>query len=42
MKRLKLFEDFEEKSFYKLDAEEWTSAFIESIPFSLYSVSNIC
>lgn len=42
MKRLKLFEDFEEKPFYKIeDIGKWMTAYIDSIPFSEYSISNL-
>lgn len=41
MIRLKLFEDFEEKSFYKINAEELLSAIKYSIPYDEYPFSNL-
>ena len=41
MKRLKLFEDFEEKSFYKIDTQLFVSSFNSKIPFNNYPFSNL-
>lgn len=41
MIRLKLFEDFEEKTFYKINTDEWLSAIKYSIPYDEYPFSNL-
>lgn len=41
MIRLKLFEDFEESSFYKIDATEWVNDVPNSIPLNKYTFKNM-
>jgi uncharacterized protein YeeX (DUF496 family) len=41
MKRLKLFEDFEEKSYYEIDSEDWLSYYEDGILFNEYPFSNL-